>query len=164
MMPGKILPFQDNSARTISNMKQLVNAPITLLVNLDNTGQAKGSLFLDGGESISELDNYNYEWYNFVFANKAIQVQLNEGNRGTQDGYTLDSLKILNAESLNETSVACYPSISDKLKPVDLSIEYIGADRVLKISGSGAPVKLHDIHSIHLAADGELNVCDQKHF
>jgi hypothetical protein len=37
----------------------------------DNSG-AKGSLFLDQGESISELNNNNYEYYTISAAQKSI--------------------------------------------------------------------------------------------
>jgi len=48
------------------SVHDLINSSISLLVNLDQNGYAKGSLFLDQGESVSELENYNYEYYNFA--------------------------------------------------------------------------------------------------
>jgi len=57
------------------SVHDLINSSISLLVNLDQNGYAKGSLFLDQGESVSELENWNYEYYNFVVSQKAIQVQ-----------------------------------------------------------------------------------------
>ena len=71
-MPGKVIPFQNNSDTSINNTQQLINAPITLLINADKNGFAKGSLFLDQGESLSELNDYNYEYYNFHFSKKTL--------------------------------------------------------------------------------------------
>ena len=70
-MPGKIIPFQNNSDASINNTAQLINAPITLVVNPDDNGFAKGTLFLDQGESLSELDN-GYEYYNFHYSQKSL--------------------------------------------------------------------------------------------
>lgn len=72
MMPGKIIAFQNNSDGSIMNIHQLVNAPITILVNPDDNDYAEGSLFLDQGESLSELNNRNFEYYNFLFSQKAL--------------------------------------------------------------------------------------------
>ena len=46
-MPGRVIAFQNNSDMHINNIKQLINSTISLIVNLDNNGYAKGSLFLD---------------------------------------------------------------------------------------------------------------------
>ena len=62
-------------------------------------------------------------------------MQLQEGTRGSQDGYLLDSVKILNAASLQDSIAACYLSVQNNLKPVGLGIEYVGIDNVLKLSG-----------------------------
>lgn len=163
-MPGKIISFQNNSDAKINNVKQLVNSPISLIVNLDNNGFAKGSLFLDQGESISELDNYNYEYYNFHVSQKSIQVQFQEGHRGSQDGYSLDSVKFLNGESLKDNTVACYLSVSNKLQPVGLGLEYIESEKAFRVFAQDQAVRFHDIHSIHIATGGELNVCSPEHF
>ena len=105
-----------------------------------------------------------YEYYNIIYSNKAIQVQLQEGMRGSQDGYLLESVKILNAAPLQDSIAACYLSVKNNLKPVGLGIEYLGSDNVLKLSGLEKPVRFSDIHSIHIAASGELNVCSGDHF
>ena len=71
-MPGRIIPFQNNSDTSINNTQQLINAAISLFINPDENGYAKGSLFLDQGESLSELNDYNYEYYNFHYSKKAL--------------------------------------------------------------------------------------------
>jgi hypothetical protein len=148
----------------INNIKQLINEPISLIVNLDDNGYAKGSLFLDQGESISELNNWNYEYYQFQVSQKSIQVQFQEGHRGSQAGYNLDSVKFLNAADLKDNSIVCYLSISNKLQPVGMTWEYIESENAYKIMAGDQPIRFHDVHSIHFAKDGELNVCSPDHF
>jgi hypothetical protein len=136
----------------ITNMKQLINAPLSLVVNLDDNGFAKGSLFLDGGESVSELDNLTYEYYQFTVAQKAVQVQFQDGHRGSQAGYNLDSIKFLNGASLKDNNIVCYLSISNKLQPVLLNHDYIDAENAYVITAGDQPIRFHDIHSIHFAS------------
>jgi hypothetical protein len=50
------------------NIHSLINSSMTILVNPDDNDYAEGSLFLDQGESLSEMDNYNFEYYNFIFS------------------------------------------------------------------------------------------------
>jgi hypothetical protein len=64
---------------------------------------------------VSELNNWNYEYYNFHVSQKSIQVQFQEGHRGSQAGYNLDTIKFLNGNSLKDNNIACYLSISNKL-------------------------------------------------
>lgn len=71
-MPGKIIPFQNNSDMSVNSIHQLINRPISLLINRDDAGLAKGSLFLDQGESLSELKNWQYEYYTLVYSAKTI--------------------------------------------------------------------------------------------
>jgi hypothetical protein len=146
------------------SVHDLINSSISLLVNLDQNCYAKGSLFLDQGESVSELENWNYEYYNFVVSQKAIQVQFQEGHRGSQTGYNLESIKFLNAESLKDNDVACYLGIKNQLQPKMLTVTYIPEEKALKISADTF-LNFHDIHSIHFVqSDSELNICSPTHF
>ena len=58
LRPGSMIPFQDNSKHNLKNTAQLVEAPITIIANRDESGEAKGSLFLDGGKAQKQL-HYN---------------------------------------------------------------------------------------------------------
>jgi hypothetical protein len=122
-------------------------------------------LFLDQGESISELKDYNYEYYTFQVSQKSVQVQYQEGHRGSQTGYNLDSIKFLNAEALKDNDVACYLGIKNQLQPKMLTTVWIPEEKAFKISADTEFLNFHDIHSIHFAQSGsELNVCSPDHF
>lgn len=45
----------------------LVKRPIALYVNRDSAMSAVGTLFLDGGVSMSELENKDYEFYEISY-------------------------------------------------------------------------------------------------
>jgi len=69
LRPGYMVPFQKQTA--VSNTKYnttadvLAHAPLSLVANRDSDGHAQGKLFLDGGETLSELNNKEYEHYEF---------------------------------------------------------------------------------------------------
>jgi hypothetical protein len=57
--------------------------PISVVINRNEHKSAKGSLFLDDGISLSELDNKTYEYYTIEHkSSKTIQFMLQEGKRG----------------------------------------------------------------------------------
>jgi hypothetical protein len=164
LMPGRVIAFQNNSDESITSVHQLINSPISLVVNLDNNDFAKGSLFLDQGEKLSELNNWDYEYYHLHVSKKSIQVQFQEGHRGSQTDYTLDSIKILNAEKLRHNSVACFFNGTAQLSPVGLFADYIEEEKALHITTGGKKVNFHNVHSIHFSEPGEFNMCSPEHF
>lgn len=51
----------------------LLTQPISILVNRDETGSAKGSLLLDEGISVSEFTANAFEYYNILHQSQSIQ-------------------------------------------------------------------------------------------
>lgn len=47
LAPGTMIPYQNNSARTMLTTVDVLEKPISLIANRDTNGQAGGSLFLD---------------------------------------------------------------------------------------------------------------------
>ena len=70
----------------------------------------------------------------------------------------------MNAAKYEESTVACYLSVTNNLKPVGLKVTYLNKEKALQISEGESIVRFHDIHSIHFLTPGELNVCDPQHF
>lgn len=64
LAPGALIPFQNNTDMKIMTTTDALSKPISVIINRDGNGQAGGELFLDQGISQSELDNYQYEYYN----------------------------------------------------------------------------------------------------
>ncbi len=114
------------------NIHQLINGSITLLVNPDNNDFAQGILFLDQGEKQSELDNWQWESYNIQFSAKSVQFFTN-GNLGTQDGYSLESIKILNGQRFKDNDVACYLSRSKNMEPQQLTARWVEEESALRL-------------------------------
>jgi len=90
------------------NIHQLINGSISVLVNPDDNDFAQGNIFLDQGESLYELNERQYEYYAIQFSQKSIQFLVPDGNPGTQMGYSMESIKILNGDRFKDNNVACY--------------------------------------------------------
>lgn len=76
-----------------------------------------------------------------------------EGNPGTQPGYSLESIKILNGERFKDNDIACYLD-SKTLAPNPLVARWIEEEAALRIFNEvGAPLKFSDIHSVHFSND-----------
>jgi hypothetical protein len=57
----------------------LVNKSISLYANRDENGFATGSVFLDKGETMSELSNKAYEYYQFNLQANSLQSTFADG-------------------------------------------------------------------------------------
>ena len=147
------------------NVHKLINRPVTLLFNPDNDDFAKGSLFLDQGEKQSDLDNQVWEYYNFQFVDNSIQFIPQGGKLGTQDGFSLESVKILNGERFKYNDIACYLSRSKNLKPYPLTIRWAEEESALHIfsENSSSPLRFSDIQSIYFSIKNEYNICEMSH-
>lgn len=75
LAPGALIPFQNNSDMSVSTTNDLLQKPISLVINRDQNGQASGSVFLDTGLLVSEIGQGNYEYFNFQVQANSIQVQ-----------------------------------------------------------------------------------------
>jgi len=88
---GYILPTQKEELNTRLSRKN----PFSLLVALDEKGEAMGSMFWDDGESINTVEEGKYNLLGFNYS-KNMLVVTNE-NQGTEelDSLQLDAVKIL---------------------------------------------------------------------
>ena len=60
---GSLIAFQDNSDNSTKVTGDLLKKPISLLVNRNENGYAYGTLFLDTGLQLEELEKNQYEYY-----------------------------------------------------------------------------------------------------
>jgi hypothetical protein len=108
-MPGKIIPWQNNTDHSIKLANVMAtNDSISLVVNRDRLkgNSASGSLFLDHGELVSELVNKEYQHYNVRLEAKSIKFEAL--NPDAKDAYVgLKSIIIPNARDLKDTNFAC---------------------------------------------------------
>jgi len=88
---GYVLPTQKEELNTRLSRKN----PFSLLVALDEKGEAMGSMFWDDGESINTVEEGKYNLLGFNYS-KNMLVVTNE-NQGTEelDSLQLDAVKIL---------------------------------------------------------------------
>jgi alpha-glucosidase (family GH31 glycosyl hydrolase) len=74
LMPGKVIPFQSNGGERYKSTAQLINSTVELIVNPDSNGYAEGSLFLDMGSSVKELNDQAFEYYRLQMSSGSLQV------------------------------------------------------------------------------------------
>ena len=73
LMPGRLIPFYNNSQQLYYTTKDIqTTAPLEFVINRDSNGHAEGTVFLDGGEEMSELEGKEYEFYKFMLNNKTL--------------------------------------------------------------------------------------------
>jgi hypothetical protein len=159
LRPGAIATFQNNSDMSVNNTSQLNSKPISLLVNRDENNYATGSLFLDQGETLSELDNKNYEYYTLTYSANSIQNLFADGNRGAQN-HLLGDVRIFNAADM-DVSVACY--LDKNLQPHMMQAEYLDDIKTVVLTPQSS-AKFNNIHSIHFAGSTDLSVCSPDSF
>lgn len=140
------------------------------MVNRDQYGQAKGTLFLDEGKTQSEMTNKQYEYYQFSHkSSKSIQFELVQGSRGFQDKtHSLDSIIITDAADLNTTDFACgYTEAGDIIQ---LEQEFNNVTNALRIfsdpNSLNFPLKFSMISNIFYGStlNKDLNLCKQSQF
>jgi len=80
LRPGYIVPIQPNEDWAHSSAIDInTNGKIDLVVNADYLGAAVGKLLLNKGELQAELDNKEYEYFEFKLSNKTLNKwDLNE--------------------------------------------------------------------------------------
>jgi len=94
-----------------------------MLVSREASGYAEGKMFLDQGETRSELSNKAYEYYDFKLSGKALKKEILNTQLAASAGFGLDSVVILNAADLEDTSFACFYDMSGKSNPVSFAYD-----------------------------------------
>jgi alpha-glucosidase (family GH31 glycosyl hydrolase) len=111
LMPGMIIPFQNNSAMTARTTNDLKRLPLSLIINRNQRDVAVGTVFLDGGNTYSEIENKTFEYYTIKHSGynstvkrsgaHSVQFLLSDGTRGTEDNaYNLTEIIIADAADL----------------------------------------------------------------
>jgi len=83
-------------------------------VNRDKNGQAEGKLFIDEDDSLTNMQQGNFEYYEFHLSAKSLKKwNLKEKTYATKSIKGLSNLIITNAEDLKYTGFACWISETD---------------------------------------------------
>lgn len=167
LMPGKLIPFQDNSDHSKMLTGQLLNSvnnTMQIVANRDHAGHSDGKVFLDNGESLSELDDATYEFYEFNLNGKTLSKWvLNEGAK-VSNGFNLATLVITDAEDLMATDFACWTSMVDRAVTV-LTPTYDADRKSLNISMGNGGVDFFNLKDVHFGTTGmDLNLCDGSQY
>lgn len=134
LMPGTIIPFQNNSAMTARTTTDLSRLPLSLIINRNQRDVAVGTVFLDGGNTLSELENKTFEYYTIkhsgynstinLSGGHSLQFLLSDGIRGTEDNaYNMSEIVIVDAEDLNITEFACAFRFDGAIQPLNFTFD-----------------------------------------
>ena len=64
LRPGYLIQFQDNRDQSFKTTGEILSkGSLIIVANRDVDGHASGKIFLDHGETLSELENKEYEYY-----------------------------------------------------------------------------------------------------
>lgn len=79
LRPGYMIPFTDNKDKSLKLTQDVLAKPLSLIVNRDVDGHATGKVFMSDGISQSQIDNKQYEYYQFELGGKSFRKwNLNE--------------------------------------------------------------------------------------
>lgn len=116
LKPGSIVPLHwpdgggvDVPQPKLNNTQALLAAPLTLVINRDDHQAAKGKVFLDRGETLSELSDKTYQYYELsLHQNTITKWTLNDSGNQTDVPPAFQAIVIANAPDLNDTDFACF--------------------------------------------------------
>jgi hypothetical protein len=86
-----MVPFQNNKAQTYKTTTEILQTNFfSLILNRDKQGFSQGSVFLDQGILLSELDQRYYEHYQFKHSGKALRKWAFNRDWKQRDMYRID--------------------------------------------------------------------------
>lgn len=158
LKPGSIVAFQPNSG-AFTNTKEVMDlAELHLIANIDHHSWASGTLFMDKGDSLQELEEKEYEYYRFhVSAGSLKKWTLNDQNLYPA-GRGLDSLTIVNAETHANTDFACWVSNDEVISVVTPT--YDATTKTLVLKDPTGPIDLTKLRDLYYGNDTlDQNLC-----
>ena len=79
-----------------------------MIANRDEQGHAEGEIFIDEGDSLSELSTQTYEYYQFQLSAGSIKKWVKNTKNAGPVGKGIDSFVIANAKELLSIDFACW--------------------------------------------------------
>lgn len=73
---GGLIPYQSTADGTLRTTADLLKRPISIIAHRDDSGHAEGTVFLDQGISVKELQDSKYEYYQIKLQAKSFQFKL----------------------------------------------------------------------------------------
>jgi len=136
----------------------LKKAELHLVANVDSNGWAAGTLFLDNGDGVNELETKEYEYYQFhLSAGSLKKWVLNDDSQYTTS-KGLDSLIIVNAEVHKDTDFACWLSNDESVNFIDVS--YDADKKSLTLKDPNGPIDLINLRDMYYGnSKTDQNLC-----
>jgi hypothetical protein len=159
LMPGVIIPRQDNSEKKFKTTKDMIaNGTIELIANRDANGHAEGLIMLDHGETRTELDNGLYEEYNFILNGKSL-IKQNIFTPAQSSGLNLKTFIIGNAEDLKATDFACVTD--SQMAVTQLTPTYDDKLKTLNFTNGTDQISFFNMQNLYFGTKGkDVNLCD----
>jgi len=153
----------EDTASVMTTKDLDTSKPYSLHINRDDNGNAKGGIYLDNSDLVSDYTQGNFEKYELSLQGKSlIRYKLNESPNSQDLGFVMDKIVIQNAESLKDTDFACYQSQypGEGIKQLDAPV-YNETDKTLTLKATaGDNLRMFYIPWFNFGKTGsDLSLC-----
>ena len=98
---------------------------MSLMINPDNQGQATGTVLIDDGLSLTNLDNEMYDYYQFVLTKGSMKKEwmTNDSgsgglpNRDSAPNNKIEKIIVVNVADTTEYTFACWADAQQNMTP-----------------------------------------------
>lgn len=156
-------PLAENSNNCSTTTDLRANGKLSMIANRDTQGHAVGELFIDSGDTHSEILTQTYEYYQFQLSAGSIKKWvLNEKNSGPV-GNGISSFVIANAKELLSINFACWVSEADN-SATPLKIGRNATLNTVTISNmDDTPIQPFYVKNIYFGnSNTDLNLCGKN--
>lgn len=91
---GVILPLRESSANTTAELRQ---KDFEIVIPLDSSGEAKGELYLDDGESIDPEENGGVSWIQLSYKDGELSI---DGEFGHEVDFVISKITVLGGKGV----------------------------------------------------------------
>jgi hypothetical protein len=164
MMPGTAIPYLPNDSKYNNTHDINLNGNVHILINRDDQGFAKGTMFFDTGIYEHEITDKDYEYYAIQHSGKSIKRwnKNTNPNEGKSSSFKLDKIIILNAGDVKDSNFACARDIRDG-QLVALTATWSDADQTLTIAPGSGSIAMTELATIYYGnKDADPDICDSS--
>jgi len=157
---GWMIPHQPQpTGAPFLTTSAIKGAPLDLVANPDPAGWAQGKIFMDEQDSVKDIEDGNYEYYQFhLSAGSLKKWNLNKNLGANSNSQGLNSLVITNAEIYSTSDYACWVDENDVVTPVTPTWD---ADmKTLTLKDANGPIDLFTLRNMYFGQEGKSqNLC-----
>jgi hypothetical protein len=158
LRPGYMVA-KETCADCMTTADLRANGTTQMIANRDEQGHAVGEIFIDEGDSLSELSTQTYEYYQFQLSANSIKKWVKNDKNSGPVGKGIDSFVVANAKQLLSTNFACWTSEADG-SATPLTIGVNATLNTLTLSSPAGAIQPFYVKDIFFGnSNTDLNLC-----